>query len=790
MDEYLQNLLTWANDALRRGASEADVNKIIMEQTGGKLNLGILRHVFTASQEAERAASAPQASRRIDPRALEQAQRGMPSDSVRPMPTKEEIKEYEDRSYLAQLYEWAQAQMEQGAKMADVNKVIHEQTDGKIPGVASLELELGIEEDIEFGDIPRGKAFGTGFTQGVTFGFSDEIIARIQSLHPDIDYDDAVKIARAYQDQARDEHKVAYTIGELGGAAVPALATGGLTAPASGARVGVPLLRQGVQAIPRMTGIGAAEGALYGAGTAEGGLLNRARGVAGGAAVGAGAGGVMGFLAPFGGAALRASGRRLNAALGEPSIRNPFRSRDPAGAFSYETPRGAVVPPPQTVRPSPSLQQQRLQGGRILREANLPTGDPERAAGVLGRQMADAPPGTVLADINPTLRTEARARANEVGGLLADEVEKIATREAQSGSRIVNKLREMTGIHISGAEFKGSVKRKIAAVRELMYNELEKRYPVIAHPEVQRVLSQPEFAAILRAEGINLSERGGAVTMTEIQAIRGRLAAKLKGQRNPNTFQRAKRMKESLDAAMDIAVPEFRVANRAYRHAQDRIRAYKSGQQAASKTGQDAIEMLEQVPEHARHAFKLGMLTRLESRLLKHEAGGAARTSLLKAGDDLHTVVRQMFPEGPRGNKAFNDFIESLEWEKRFRSTYRELTGGGVHARQQRGTIDEVAEQATRGDSLFGTVREIMGTMFSGREAREDAAEVIGRLLLSEGEDAAWNAAYALSRIPPQHRGQAIAQMLVVLKTEQVYGDPVGQTIADIGGGLLDVGGE
>jgi hypothetical protein len=510
--------------------------------------------------------------------------------------------------------------------------------------------------------------------------------------------------------------------------------------------------------------IGAAEGALYGAGVGEGGPLARLPGAAIGGVTGAGAGYGMGFAAPFIGAGLRKAGRGINAAMGEPAILRPGVER---GDFKA------------TIRPSPAEQQQRILARETMRGVSPEDIEPMR--------MGLVPEEAVLADLHPNLRAQARRRANEAGGLLADDIERIAVREEKSGTRIVDKLRELTGIEGTASEFRGKQKNMLAKYREAMNVEMEKKYPTIGHPLVFAALSEPDFAPLIRAQGIKLD--GGVVTMRQIQGLRGRIQAKLKGQRNPDTFQRMKYLLARLDEAMDIAVPEYGRANAAYARIQAANRAFKSGAESVSKSADEVKYLIKQLPEHAQDAYRLGYLTKLEAQLLRHEGGGAARTGLLKMGDDLQLAIRQLFPQGEAGLKQYQKFMRQLEWEKKYRSTHRELQGGGAHARQQRGTIDEAME-AQKGDSAFGYIREILGTMFSGREARQQAAELIGRTLLDEGEDAAWQLSYLLQQVPTQNRQQIINALMGATSVSAAHmtaPGPLTKAEKRQRGGLLDV---
>lgn len=129
--------------------------------------------------------------------------------------------------------------------------------------------------------------------QGATLGFGEEIEGGLAALgamvpggrSPGEAYREQVTGAREDIGQFREEHPVMSTAAELGGAVLPSLL------PIPGARAG--LARVATTALRNPLGRAAAEGAVAGAGAAEGGVGERLKG----AAVGGTVGGVAGKLA-------------------------------------------------------------------------------------------------------------------------------------------------------------------------------------------------------------------------------------------------------------------------------------------------------------------------------------------------------------------------------------------------------------------------------------------------------------------------------------------------------------
>lgn len=144
------------------------------------------------------------------------------------------------------------------------------------------------EPTVARGDNTAGLIRNIG--EGLLFGFGDEVEAAIRGALPKGalwgiglgDYASALTNARESQRGYASEHPVAATVAQIGGGLLPAVATFGATAPASGATLGSIAVRGGLA--------GAAGGAVGGFGSGEGGLSDRLENAALMAGFGAGAG--------------------------------------------------------------------------------------------------------------------------------------------------------------------------------------------------------------------------------------------------------------------------------------------------------------------------------------------------------------------------------------------------------------------------------------------------------------------------------------------------------------------
>lgn len=173
--------------------------------------------------------------------------------------------------------------------------------------------------------------------QGVTFGFSDEIDAlkggigrTLQGGNFGEGFDEGLSEARTNLQSFRERNPVGSTALEIGGA-IPTSVVGG----------GAALAGKGATLLPRLAGgaaLGGAQGAVYGAGSADGDLGERARGAGFGAATGAAAGAVVPAMAT----GVNKAFGRIGAAM--PEISDLYRAKNAAyklvdkSGFRYSAP--------------------------------------------------------------------------------------------------------------------------------------------------------------------------------------------------------------------------------------------------------------------------------------------------------------------------------------------------------------------------------------------------------------------------------------------------------------------
>ena len=124
--------------------------------------------------------------------------------------------------------------------------------------------QAGIDNQTEKDIIDRGAlhAIVQGGTQGMTFGFGDEIVGGLSAALTDMNYDEGLKAARGELNAARTTRPGTTTTAEIAGA---------LAVPAAGmkstGKLGVDMLKGATS--------GAGLAGIYGFGTGEGGFENR-----------------------------------------------------------------------------------------------------------------------------------------------------------------------------------------------------------------------------------------------------------------------------------------------------------------------------------------------------------------------------------------------------------------------------------------------------------------------------------------------------------------------------------
>lgn len=154
------------------------------------------------------------------------------------------------------------------------------------PGVAGYDPQSGnVQQYGKAGSAAMGAADAT------TMGWGDELASYLGSVLSGVPRDQVLQEMRGNASQAQSENPGSYLAGQVGGGLAQGLATGGAGFGANAARTGGTL---GSVALGGLAD-GGILGGLYGAGSANGDLTDRAKG----ALVGGGVGALAGGLTPY-----------------------------------------------------------------------------------------------------------------------------------------------------------------------------------------------------------------------------------------------------------------------------------------------------------------------------------------------------------------------------------------------------------------------------------------------------------------------------------------------------------
>lgn len=447
-----------------------------------------------------------------------------------------------------------------------------------------------------------------GVSQGLTFGFSDEIEAggkaalrKLLGGEGDLGqlYDEGIKNARERIDASAEEHPLAYYGGEIGSSfAVPGglakLGIRGAVRAAEGAGVGTRMLAGAKE--------GAAYGAAYGAGKSEGGLEERATGALGGAAFG----GAIGGATP---AVIDAA-----SAMAQPVVnqaRSVLRPQAEAArrvemAMDADiAARGAQNVTPQEIARNQTMGQL-IQDGRLgddLRNIDVGGGNAHRLARSAANQSPDAE--RILHQSNAQRFEGQAGRAVDfLRSLVPTPGSAPQTREAlqNAGRRARGPLYDAAyqaganGITTPGLRQLANSDAVQAAMRTAVRNLSNK---AVAHrgghpqgPQGPTLEFWDQVSRELRDQYTTLSRQGANEAAADIQGVRRRLLDEL-----------------------DAAVPEFRQARGVaaqYFRADD---ALEAGENFASARGNftphDARRALGNMSEAEQEAFREGFISRL-----------------------------------------------------------------------------------------------------------------------------------------------------------------------------------
>lgn len=500
----------------------------------------------------------------------------------------------------------------------------------------------------------------TGVGQGATFGFMDELAglglaagAKIAGDKRPFSqlYDQGVAIPRAVQSAAADQHPYAYYGGQIAAGVAPAVVSGGAGAAPAVARAG----------LGARTAVGAAEGAayggLFGAGTAEGGIQDRA--------IGAGIGGSIGAV---GGAVLPAA-VDAGSALFRGLVSNPIKGVLAPERFGRQ-------------KVAEALMRDKNPENFVGRDAQASLNDLTRLRGETGKDLR-------LMDMGgENTRNLLRSAANmaSTGAQRLNRTLDGPTRQGAQWARIERDMARGLG---SPDDYAASIDHIVAARDQASKPLFDRAFatPIKPSEQLVSVLMRPGMQDILRRTAAKMENEGADVSGAPPMAMLHRAKMEIDkaisevktGQSNTANWdvRTLTKMKHDLLDAID---------NPAYRDAL-RVSAGDNALKSAAQDGFDealviptedlARKMRSFANESERDMYRMGAARAIAGKSRRSNVT-SDRTENVFSSPDMRLRLKAIFPD----NRSLREFQRDLVLEARMADTRKAVQGGPTTAKQ------------------------------------------------------------------------------------------------------------
>lgn len=581
---------------------------------------------------------------------------------------------------------------------------------------AALEIQRSIMHEAEQAPSRLG-ALGTGVLQGTTYNLSDEIASLLEGgrAAQELPSPDPVRVpaalggfgdklitpegteafdlgrrtSMAESELQRNEQRMAFPGTMMAGELLGGAATGGATFKA-----GNTALNQ-LPVIPRVLGIGATEGALFGAGAAEEGERGQ------GAALGAGLGAIGTPL-----------GMGLGVSIG--NVMRPVARR--LGESLLGTPKDRAV--------------KEIMGALDAEDIT------KDEAFTLIQQMGR---NAILADVGDAPARLGRLVTSELGGPASRAKRQLDFRQIQSQNALKQAARRATGANsfdkgiievVNGAE------SKAAPIYKEVFSEV-----LDVNRSMLDLLERPALKAARRKAGTLLSNEGFATDIVDditdvryMDAIKRALdddisVAVRAG--NNNKSRVLTQLKRDFVKEIDAQVPQYAEARSLFAGEAAMKDAAELGRTIfkSNKTSvRDASELIGAMGESELQAARHGFLDYLSDEL----AGQSVkRNTLVNKFSDVpkfRQMTQLLFPS----QQHVDDFLQAAATQSRFGQTRNFITGGSPTARIQSdqsalspGIFETALTSAEPGGMLRSALRLIKGNTQLSPEVLEEMGNIL-----------------------------------------------------------------
>lgn len=554
---------------------------------------------------------------------------------------------------------------------------------------------------------PTAEVFGK-IGQGLTFGFGDEIASAIQSALGSGDYDTLQRRKKRQREAFERNQPTTALLSELGGG----LLTGGLGA-------GKVLASQAFRNAPRaariagISGLGAAEGGLYGAGTAEEG--QRLQGAADSAATGA-------VFAPLASGAANVGGRIFGTLANRLS---------------------------QVLQSSPQTDSLKVIR-KMAEDAGL---NPDAVADEYKKL---GPQGT-LADTSDVLRSTLRSTMNRPGNVKERASDFVEARNKDQRERLLQNLRASTDApDLPFRDVEKNIVRKRFEESSPFYDEALQQGIEIT-PTLRPLLNNPNiFTAannFLKDEGLpplkkptakeleqnprmtafdNLTPQRRYELLKETKEYLDDKINKtfLAGEKNRS--RRFKNQKNVLLGEMISQNPAYARANEIYADESSLKNALDLGKKSfdTKYTFGELQDIVKDMTQGEREMFQLGLIERVSK--ITNESVAKDKSKIFRERGDYRDKLALAL-----GDRA-DDFIDSLDVEEAFQRTRMAATGNSSTLEQKKfdDALSEAVDQGIIKDAADlnpGTIISSVINILTPRDASPETVNLIGETLIKRG---------------------------------------------------------
>lgn len=581
------------------------------------------------------------------------------------------------------------------------------------------------KEEMSWGEYAKG--LGRSAAAGLTFNFSDEMIAALRARNEGISYDEALADERAKKKAFEEQYPVAAIGSEIAGGLptmlIPGL--GGVKAAQTAGRVGKILNAP----ITQMATAGAKQGALSGLGEAEGnvttaeGIASRAAGAATGAATGAGVG----------------AGLNLAGKAAAPVVRN-----------IAERVRPGVADDVAMAKVLQDLERSGMSPAQAQREFEY-------------LQSTGAKPSYF--DVSGPLTSRAESIVQREGAAGEGIVEDIAQRQRGQRERVMGQAKErlgQSGNYYDTAEDAAEALRKNA--KPLYDKAYAAKIPLEAQYDLQVIMNDMKEAfpqAEQYARQLFAAERrsgdfkrtGTRETPTGNEAfdmipkvqqwdyiMRG-LGQTIEKETDNVTGKvtqlggAAKMMRNEIATILDKEVPDFAAARAQYKGDLEVKQALENARKGFSRADPEELAIAwKGMSEAEREAYRAGALKNIRDSLFKSGDFTDATKRIGQAVQDRREALNIIMPEKASA-RLFQDYLEA---EAKLAANARRMKEGSPTERRGRLRADlegdvDLGALGMAGDVVMGRHGTLMNKVFTllakSPTIPEKRVEALGKML-------------------------------------------------------------